>query len=142
MSTKDVNAENPTEAPPTDCPVVLPDGWTYSDEHDPRFEHEETGLTVTLSKQYGQSARHDDYRWTGTIRVAEDRVGEPLTWGGRNDRDELLAVAAKFAAGTLDGAYDPANHEPDGAWEWERPRWPSVLGYDNEFADIREWRAD
>ena len=142
MSTKNVNSENATEAPPTDCPVVLPDGWTYSDEHGPRFEHEETGLTVTISKQYGQSARHDDYTWAGTIRAGEDGLGEPLTWGGRPVREELLAVAAKFCAGTPDGEYDPSEHEPEGSWEWERPRWPAALGYDDFFASIDNWRAD
>ena len=145
MSTKNVNAENDTEAPTdaAESPVRLPNGWNYRLE-DGRdvFEHDETGLRVRIWKRYGQSTRHDDYKWHATIRHGEDGVGEPLTWDGDNSRDSLYAVTAKFAAGTPDGEYDPADHEPDGAWEWERPRWPAVLGYDDEFANIHDWRAD
>ncbi|WP_435175685.1 hypothetical protein [Halorussus sp. AFM4] len=141
MSTKNVNAENDTEAPSTDCPVVLPDGWTFRHDGGYVVEHEEAGLRVKITKQYGQSGRHDDFKWTGTIR-REGGIGEPLTWGGSPERDQLLASAAKFAAATPDGEYDPADHEPDNAWEWERPRWPAALGADDYFASIEEWRAD
>ena len=140
MSTKTVNAENATEESHPDCPVVLPNDWSYRvDQGDDVFEHDETGLHVRIMKQYGQSARHNDYRWVGTIRAGVDGVGEPLTWGGYHDRDELRAVAAKFAAGTPDGQYRPEDHEPEGVIEWERPRWPTALGYERAATSIQDW---
>jgi hypothetical protein len=140
MSTKDVSTENCTEQSEPESPVQLPDDWSYRVEQGRDvFEHDETGLRIRIDKQYGKSARHDDFEWHGTIRRGTDGVGEPLTWGGRNDRDELRAVAAKLAAGAPDGDYDPAEHEPESAWEAERPRWPDALGLDDEFADPREW---
>jgi hypothetical protein len=140
MSTKNVNAENATEEP---SPVRLPDGWEYRvDAGVDVFEHTETGLRVRIQKQYGQSMRHDDYEWIATIRRGSDGIGEPLTWGGYNDRDELRAVVAKFAAGTPDGDYDPSEHAPENVWEWECPQWPAVLGYDRAATDARDWRVD
>jgi hypothetical protein len=124
----------------TDDPVpVLPDAWSHQrGDGDDVIEHDDTSLTVSISKQYGRSMKHDDVKWHGTIRRG-DGPGEPLTWGGAMSRRSIYAAAAKFAAGVANGGYRPSDHAPEDPWEWERPQWPAVLGYDDFGADPREW---
>jgi hypothetical protein len=136
-----------TDAPTTvpdsswrDTPIpVLPDGWSHRrDDGDDIFEHDDTDLTVTISKRHGRTMRHDDVQWTGRVRRG-DGYGEPLTWGGTMSRAAIYATAAKFAAGTPDGDYDPEGHVPDRVSDRDRPRWPDVLGYDDAGADPSKW---
>jgi hypothetical protein len=120
---------------------ILPDSWSWTNrrgEGNDVFEHDEADLSVTISKRSGRTARHDDFTWVGTIRRGES-PGEPLTWGGSMSLDAMYAATAKFAAGASNGDYHPSDHAPDDPWEWDRPRWPDVLGYDDASADPREW---
>ncbi|WP_135827289.1 hypothetical protein [Halorussus halobius] len=121
---------------------ILPDDWTHRRGNgEDVFEHAETDLTVTISKRYGQSGRYDDVTWSGMIRRG-DGHGEPLTWGDVLSQGAIYAAAAKFAAGTPDGSYDPEEHLPDSIADRDRPRWPDVLGYDDADSTQRPWLAD
>lgn len=126
-----------------DTPVpVLPDDWSHRrGDGDDVFEHDETDLTVTITKKHGRTMRHDDVKFHGTIRRGSGH-GEPLTWGGTMTRAAVYATAAKFAAGTPAGEYDPEDHLPGRVVDQERPRWPDVLGYDDYAASQQEWLAD
>ncbi len=135
-----VSDDDRTPSRRTDSPMpVLPDMWSHNrDGGDDIISHDETGLTISIKKQYGRTGRHDDVRWQGRIRRG-DGHGEPLTWNDSMTREAAYASAAKFAAGNPDGDYDPEKHLPESIADRDRPRWPDVLGYDDATADSREW---